>query len=263
MSLVDVRPSHVLRRGEPMSRHSPWRVGGPCEAFVVVTARDGVGEALSVAREVGGGKRTLIGAGTRTVFRDGAVSGAVVQLGPAFSTVTETAEGWWIGGAAPLAWVARVGGQLAKLRFARGSLGASLALDDGWESWVDAVRFVQRTNEHTAPLAEVPGKGTVVFTEALIRRTPREPRAKVPVVASGWFTAPDDDLPHELVRDGGLSGARLRGVLVPAQEPDGLVNLGDGTAKDLAMLHKSIIEKIQEKRGVLMQDRMSWIGRPV
>lgn len=255
----------VLRRDEPMARHSPWRVGGPVEAYMVVTRRDGLADALSVCREHQW-KRNVIGAGTRTVFRDGGSSGVVLRLGSAFAGVTEVEQGWWIGAAAPLSLIGSrfVGGSpkttLSPLRFLPGSVGASLALDEGWEPWVESVKWIQRSQEHTCPLHEVPGKGSVVFTEVLIRRTPRE-KARPPAVPHGWFKTEDDDA-ADLLRDTGLSATRLRGVLLPEAEPDVLVNLGDGTSKDFALLQKSIVEKIQDKRGVALQDAMTWIGRP-
>ena len=156
-----------------------------------------IGLNATIAPFVTVGQRNLIGAGTRTVFRDGGSGGVVLRLGSAFAGVTEVEQGWWIGAAAPLALIGArfVGGApkttLSTLRFAAGSVGASLATDEGWEPWVESVKWIQRSQEHTCPLHEVPGKGSVVFTEVLIRRTPRE-KARPPVVPHGWFKAEDD-----------------------------------------------------------------------
>jgi UDP-N-acetylenolpyruvoylglucosamine reductase len=249
----------VVRPQEPLARHSPWRVGGPCDLWVVIHARAALDAALAALRETGL-KRTIVGAGTRTVFRDGGLAGAVVRLGQEFLAVEDDGDGVWVGAAAPLGLAAAaVGEGLAHLRTAPGTLGASLALDDGWDGFVDRVRCVQRVGEKEVAWADV-ARSSVLFTAARLKKA-GEGRPG-PVLPGGWFAPLDDDAPASLLRDAALAATRLRRVALPASEPDRLVNLGGGTAKDLQLLQRSAIERVHTARGVQLQDRMTWLGRP-
>src|SRR5690606_8547817 len=62
----------VVREGERLARHTAWRTGGPCDAFLLVNRREALPAALELCR-ARGWSRTVLGAGTRTVVRDGGV----------------------------------------------------------------------------------------------------------------------------------------------------------------------------------------------
>ena len=58
------------------------------------------------------------------------------------------------------------------------------------------------------------------------------------------------------------SWVRLRKVAVPRAAPDLLVNLGSGTARDLTLLHKSLVDRIHRERGVELRSGLRWAGTP-
>lgn len=43
----------VVRRDEPLARHLPWRVGGRCDAYVVVHEAEALAGAVAACREAG------------------------------------------------------------------------------------------------------------------------------------------------------------------------------------------------------------------
>lgn len=250
----------VVRRGEPLARHLPWRVGGPCDAWIVVHRREALADTIACCREEGW-NRTVLGTGSRVVVRDGGLAGAVIRLGLGFDGVTDDGDAAWVGAATPLARVAALLGEAgARLRHAPGTLGGSLACDPGWEPWLDRVRVVGRGAEKEAAWSEVGPLGSVVITAARIRRSVAAPPPG-PRFGHTWFVAPEDADPAVSIREASLAGTRLRGVLLPSVAPSLLVNVGGADARDLHLIQRSVIERVATLRGVTLTDRMQWMGR--
>ncbi len=251
----------VVREGEPLARHLPWRVGGRCDAYIVVHRVGALADAVAACREAGW-SRMVLGAGTRTVVRDGGLAGAVIRLGLDFCRIEPTEGGTWIGAATPLARVAPLLGPAGeRLRFAPGTVGGSVVNDAGWEPWVDRVRVVGRGAEKEVALADGGPWGSTILTAIRLRVGVDARPPHVPVV-QGWFTGPHDADPTPAIREATLAGTRLRGVLLPTSAPAMLVNLGEATARDLQLLQRSVVERVQAQRGVALADRMTWLGRP-
>jgi UDP-N-acetylmuramate dehydrogenase len=224
----------------------------------VVVARDGVASALAWIREEGLA-RTVLGSGSRVVAREGGLAGAVLRLGPAFATIAERDDGSIeVGAATPLALVARRLGWDA-LRFAPGTLGASLACDPGWAPFVAQVRVVGRGAEKSVPLDQALPVGSAVITGATLRPARARPPTLRPV--HGAWVVPGGDEPDDVLREAGLAGTRLRGILAPEAAPSMLVNLGGGEVRDLVLLQRTIAERVASSRGVDLVDRFQWLGR--
>src|SRR5688500_13225122 len=84
--------------GDLVARHTPLRTGGPCGAFVLAHDVAGVAEVVADCRAADW-KLTIVGACTRTMFRDGPVEGAVLRLGTGFCVLSED---WTVGAAYPV-----------------------------------------------------------------------------------------------------------------------------------------------------------------
>src|SRR3989442_2404137 len=65
-------------RGEPMSRHTSWRIGGPADIFLSVATTDDVIEAVLASREQGL-PVFMLGGGTNILVSDRGVRGVVVE----------------------------------------------------------------------------------------------------------------------------------------------------------------------------------------
>ncbi len=260
----------TVREQEPLARHSPWRVGGPCDAWVVVHTPGALGPTLTLLRDRGW-SRTLLGAGTRTIFRDNGVAGAVVRLGASFCSVEASPGELRVGGATPLAIVASRVAQASwrRLLNAPGSVAASVLNDPGWEPWVVSVTAHTRGHDRDIGLDELRAKpGNAVVTSVLIRTyadaappLSGHGKANPPTPVSGWFVVEKgSELRGVLVR-ANIGGVRLRDVAIPEVAPEELVNLGQTTARELALLQRSVIDRVHQVTGVEITDRMRWIGR--
>jgi UDP-N-acetylmuramate dehydrogenase len=86
------RLNERVRFGEPLSRHTSLRVGGPADVFVRAESVDDVRLVLEYAT-----RRALpvfpLGGGSNVLVSDRGLPGIVVVLGRAFDYVRRTAEG--------------------------------------------------------------------------------------------------------------------------------------------------------------------------
>jgi UDP-N-acetylmuramate dehydrogenase len=270
----------LARVDDPLALHTAWRTGGRCDAFVVVPRVEALTQVIADCRAVDW-KWTLLGAGTRMIVRDGGIPGVVVRLGREFGRMERVAdERWQVGAGVPLpALVARMQqtgcAGMEPLACVPGSVGASIALDEGWESMVTAVTVLHRGRPVEVDWADARGGKRVVLGVALQMR-PDSPDAvrrrvrKVLGAASGsrpapvpssWYEVPKKGTLRELFASVSLPMVRLRGVAIPDRAPELLVNLGGGTAADLALLHRSALERVRATRGVELSSRVLWAGQ--
>lgn len=257
----------VSRTGESLARHTAWRTGGPCPLWLVVHRRDLLVESITELDSW-----IVLGAGTRTVVRDGGMSSAVVRLGHEFANITYVTSSpgqWRVGAAAPMpalvfgaAHAAHTG--MEPFASTPGSVGASLALDPGWEELVEEVHFLQGSRERVGSLAEA-RKGKRLITDVVLRLAPEKPSviakrsAKRRRTRPAWFSTAKGPAGRILQR-AALDSVRLRGVAMPASAPEMLVNMGGGTADDLQLLSKSIRARVRRERGVDLDTEVRFMG---
>lgn len=262
---------------EPLARHVAIRLGGPCDAFLVAHDEAGLADAWAWCR-ARRWRPTLLGAGTRTIPRDGGVRGAILRLGQGFAGHEVRDAIHWVGAARPVpALVARamVLGHTGLERFActAGSLGAALIHDDGWDDVVDRVQIWSRGRITDADATDVRGKKTAVVVGAMLTLQPSTPdrvtettmrvleRAE-PVPPGSWFGTPQSDELRELIRSARLPMVRLRRAAIPRESPELLVNLGGATVDDVQLLLRSMVDRVKAVRGEALAPRVRWIGAP-
>ena len=78
----------VVRRDEPMARHTSMRVGGPAEVWVEPGNENDLAKLLRYCHERNV-PVTVVGRGTNLLVRDGGIAGVVVQLAGAEFTKVE------------------------------------------------------------------------------------------------------------------------------------------------------------------------------
>jgi UDP-N-acetylmuramate dehydrogenase len=257
--------------GEVVARRTPLRTGGPCGAWVVAHDVEGVAEVVSDCRAADW-KLTVVGACTRTVFRDGPIDGAVMRLGTGFCSLRED---WTVGAAFPVAALvaaaARAGrAGIESFACSPGSVGASLLLDPGWDDVVAAVSVLRRGKAVEVDLDEARTKKPIVL-EARLALRPEEPAAvekrtrdtwvkQRPVPCGSWYEGGRRGALRTALRSVRLPLVRLRDVAIPDSAPELLVNLGGGTAADLSLLHKSALERVCAVQGDDFRSRVKWVG---
>jgi len=260
----------IVRLDEPLARHTAIRTGGRCRAWVVVETVEELADVTADCR-AHDWKWSLLGHGTRTVYRDADQPGAVIRLGTSFGTVTSD---WRVGASVAVpALVARAAalGAAGIEHFAAtaGSFGASLALDEGWDDVVSDVHALHRGKAVAMSLNDA-RKGKVILGATLTLREdrPESVRKRVDKALaatsrsreSPWYAVPGKQSLREVFASVLLPRVRLREVAIPSTAPELLVNLGGGTAADLMLLHKSALERVKSTRGIELDSRVLWAG---
>ncbi len=267
----------AVRLHEPLARHTAHRTGGPCEAWVVVHRMSGLRTVLAECRAARW-PLSVLGAGTRTVVRDGAVLGAVLRLGGDFATYRNEGDTWVVGAAVPVpslvgACVRHGRTGVEHLAAVPGSVGASVLLDDGWDDVVESVTVVRQGPPRAVGLSAARrARSGAVVTEVRLRLRIAESeevgaRAKAalsgsaPVPPGSWYAPAQGEPVREVFQSVRLQLVRLRDVAIPPAAPELVVNLGGGTAADLELLAKSAFDRVKKVRGSQLAPRIRWMGR--
>jgi len=271
-----------VRLHEPLSRHTAWRTGGECDAFVVAHDADALATVVRDCRHTRW-PLTILGSGTRTVVRDGGVEGIVVRLGTAFCRIERFGTRWSVGAGVPvpalLAATAAAGCTgLESLAHVPGSIGGLIAL--GWEgaAWSGTVYRVEVLSRNK--LCELGPQAYAAVRKPLITRVvfdlsagePEQVRRNIRASlrnsganagksSSSWYSRLDRAKFRRTIERQNLPGARLRGAAVPSASPEMLVNLGGGTAEDLALLHRSILARMRKEHGGKLDSVIRWMGK--
>lgn len=90
-------PSLELRRDEPMSRHTSFRVGGPAPLMALPKSEDEVQQILSVAALEFGVKPFFMGKGTNLLVSDGGADLLVIKAHDGLNRLELLPEGEWPG----------------------------------------------------------------------------------------------------------------------------------------------------------------------
>lgn len=263
----------AVRLLEPLARHTPLRTGGPCDAWVVVHRPDALPRVVSDCRAVGW-KWRLLGAGTRLVFRDGPIDGVVMRLGTGFGAIERLGETTWrVGAAVPvpalLAWLAREGHTgLEGLGSVAGTVGASAVWDGDWSDFVEEVEALHRDKLRPMSLSDVAGRDGRVVTSVTVTLRSGSPekagKALGKALKKGrpgaWYRLPGRGELRQVLQSAQLPLVRLRQVAIPDAAPELLVNLGEGRAADLALLHRSATDRVKKVRGIELESTLKWVG---
>jgi len=264
-----------VRLAESLARHTAMRTGGACDAFVVAHDVEGVAQVVADCRRVGW-RMQMLGAGTRTVFRESPVVGVVLRLGGELGKIVRGDGGRWeVGAAAPMpALVHAAAGAGARGLESRacvpGSLAASLLWDDGWDELVEAVFVLRRGSLAETTLEDARRKRPIVLGARLVlpdddpaavaKRTAHTWDKQLPVPCGSWYDKVGRKPVRSMLRASRLQMVRLRDVAIPDLAPELLVNLGGGSAADLALLHRSATERVARIQGEELPSRIKWVG---
>ncbi len=265
----------VVRLAEPMARHTPWRTGGIVPAHVLAHTEDAAVLALQECRQAGW-PCLVLGAATRSVFLDGDVDGAVLRFAGELASARVDGTTLVAGAGCPVPVLVALAERhglsgLEDMACTAGSVGAAVKLDDAWEPLVTVVRTIRRDKVVEEALPSVRRrKGSVVLGVRLVlrqdtptavaARTRDRWRAQRPVPACSWFQAPRRGDVRDILQSAALPLVRLRRTAIPEVAPECLVNLGGGTAADLALLHKSALDRVKKVRAIDLGRTISWVG---
>jgi UDP-N-acetylmuramate dehydrogenase len=294
----EVAPEFQLRvrRNEPMSRHTSWRVGGPADIFFTPRDRDDLAAFL---RSVPPATPLLwVGLGSNLLVRDGGIRGAVICTHGAFMRLERRAQlRVYCESGVPCARITRQCanwglGQAEFFAGIPGTLGGALTMNAGaygGETWrqVASVEVIARdgtcrtrqageyqvsyrhvagpANDEwflAAELAFVPRDAAAagVVRELAQRRRQTQPLGEWS--CGSVFTNPEGDHAARLIEAAGLKGARIGGAVVADKHANFILNEGHATAADIEELITQVRETVQRVHGVTLVPEVRIVGEP-
>ncbi len=284
----------VIRRNEPLSKHTTLRMGGPADVYVEPASETDLAAVVKFCHE----RRLpffVIGRGSNLLVRDGGVRGVVICLAHAsFSRIVAAGERLRCGAGAKLKTVAveakRNG--LTGVEFLEGipgSVGGALRMNAGamGGATFDVVESV-RLMDHTGKIQERRRAGIPVEYRccpllkdqialgAVIKCQPA-PRGKIeqrmkafsekrwasqPAAPSAGcaFKNPATIPAGKLIDELGLKGTRIGGAVVSAEHGNFIVNDGKATARDVLELIAILKARVKKVRGIELQTEVEIIG---
>lgn len=286
-------PELELRRDEPMSKHTSFRIGGPAALMALPRTRGEAKAAVKAARELGV-EPFFLGNGSNLLVADEGYPGFLIKLGGTYSVdhlnrVWEVNHCLAAGGAVPLSHLAgsAYGRNLTGLEFAGGipgSVGGAITMNAGayggeMAQVLEEVDFLDEEGElRTLPVEECGlGYRRSIFSdrkclilEARFRLEQGDPasirarmdelaakrREKQPLEypsAGSMFKRPPGHFAAALIDQCGLKGLTVGGAQVSEKHAGFVVNKGGATCADVLELVRQVTERVLRETGVELE----------
>lgn len=293
-SLSDVLPEITPFLGEPMKRHTTFRIGGPAE-YYIRPRREELAKLLALA------KRcqipvTVIGNGSNLLVGDRGIRGLVLEIGSGMDDIRVEGDVVTAGAGALLAKVANeaAAAGLGGMEFAAGipgSVGGAVTMNAGayggeMKDILQHVKVIAPDGQEKMLLASeldlsyrhscIPHKEYIVVEAALklVPRAEQEIRAQMAKLreqrmekqpleypsAGSTFKRPEGYFAGKLIMDAGLRGYTVGGAQVSEKHCGFVINRSDATAADVRKLVQDVQTKVQEQFGVMLEPEIKMIG---
>jgi UDP-N-acetylenolpyruvoylglucosamine reductase len=284
----------VIRRDEPLAKHTTLRVGGPADFYVEPADENDLAGIVKFCGE-NEIKFFILGRGSNLLVRDGGFRGVVICLAqPHFSKIEIVGERLHCGAGAKLKNVSVEAkrNNLSGVEFLEGipgSVGGALRMNAGamGGATFDVVESV-RVMDFDGNISEMSPKEMsvdyrscaalkdhialgAVFKCKTLPRAEIEQRMKAfsekrwgsqPAAPSAGciFKNPGAIPAGRLVDELGLKGARVGGAVVSAEHGNFIVNDGKATARDVLELISILKAKAKAERGIELHTEVEIIG---
>jgi UDP-N-acetylmuramate dehydrogenase len=293
-----VLPELKLLSGEPMSKHTTFRIGGPAEYYACPKASE-VAKLLGLARECNISV-TVIGNGSNLLVSDEGIRGLVVEIGEGMSRIEVKSEdgGGRItaGAGALLSRVANAAADagLGGMEFAAGipgSIGGAVTMNAG--AYGGEMKDILESAKVLTPSGEIkilrkdeldlsyrhsciPGNEYIVLEAVIflpcadkkeIREKMDELRGKrvekQPLEypsAGSTFKRPEGYFAGKLIMDAGLRGYTVGGAQVSEKHCGFVINRGGATAAEVRQLMRDVQDKVEAMSGVRLEPEVKMVG---
>ena len=284
----------LLKRNEPLSKHTSWRVGGPADRFYEPADIQDLTEFLGTLPP--NEPLYWIGLGSNLLVRDAGIRGTVIMLSGKLNGL-ERIDAHTVRAEAGVASakLARfsVQQELHGAEFLAGvpgTVGGALAMNAGafgGETWsvVSAVETMDRAGHvrvrpasdyqtgyrsvhgpegewfvagHFRLSAGNEGEGQALIKTLLARRGATQP-TQLPNAGS-VFRNPPGDYSARLIERTGLKGFCIGGACVSELHANFIINTGKATAADIEALIESVREQVFAVQGVRLEAEVRIIG---
>jgi UDP-N-acetylmuramate dehydrogenase len=283
-----------LRRNEPMSRHTSWRVGGSAELFFRPASVDDLSQFLAgLESDV---PVFWFGLGSNLLVRDGGLPGVVIAASGIFSALEQSGDFEVTAGASvPCTQLARqcIRWGLAPAEFFAGipgTLGGALAMNagaHGGETWerVRAVTTIDRhgvlhtrsPDDYKIGYRSVEGPAGEWFVSAVLGFDPQATASMDDMKAmlerrketqplglpscGSVFRNPPGDHAARLIESCGLKGCRIGDAEVSDKHANFIINRGEATALDVENLILHVQHTVEDAAGVRLVPEVRIVGR--
>lgn len=289
-------PSLELRRGEPMARHTTFRVGGPAALMALPRGEEEVQAVLRLAARLGV-RPVFLGKGSNLLVADEGVDAFLIKVAGGLTRLERRGEtGLYVGSGVSLAQAATFAAEqgLTGLEFAHGipgTLGGGVFMNAGAYdgemaqviAWVDCLD--QAGNPHRLEGEELElGYRHSVFsrlpwliTGAGLTLTPGEEgairakmadlaqrrRSKQPLEypsAGSTFKRPAGHFAGGLIEQCGLKGTAVGGAQVSEKHAGFVINTGGATCRDILTLIRLVRDTVRRQTGVKLEPEVRLLG---
>ena len=293
--LATVLEADQIRREEPLSRHTTFRVGGPAE-YLVTPQIAQIPQVVELCRRYDL-PLTVIGNGSNLLIADGGLRGVVMEIGKAASGIRVIDEEDLAVSAGSLlsetaAFAAKEG--LAGMEFAAGipgSLGGAVVMNAGayggeMKDILSGVRVLTQRGEirvrpadeldlsyrHSRMMDErdIVLEARLNLTQdstAVIRARMEELRKKRVEMqpleypsAGSTFKRPEGYFAGKLIEDAGLRGFRVGDAQVSEKHCGFVINRGAATAAQILELMQEVQRRVREHSGVDLEPEVRLLG---
>jgi UDP-N-acetylmuramate dehydrogenase len=279
--------------GEPLAKHTSWRVGGPADVFF---KPHDVNELSVFLRSlVPNTPVYFLGLGSNVLVRDGGIRGVVVATLGAFIDLEQTsANEVWAGSGVTCAKLAKqcVKWGLGAAEFFAGipgTVGGALAMNAGafgGETWrhvrevetIDLQGNVRRrpASDYQALYRHIEGPQNEWFLGARLHFEPRVDVSEMEIRAllarrkatqpigelscGSVFTNPPGDHAARLIEATGLKGFRIGGARVSEKHANFIINDGTATADELERMIEHVRTTVARVQGVTLTPEVRIVG---
>lgn len=289
-------PSLELRRGEPMARHTTFRVGGPAALMALPRGEEEVRAVLQTAARLGV-RPVFLGKGSNLLVADEGVDAFLIKVAGGLTRLERRGEiGLYVGGGVTLAQAAVFAAEqgLTGLEFAHGipgTLGGGVFMNAGAYdgemaqviAWVDCLDEAGNPHRLEGEALELGYRHSVfsrlpwLITGAGLTLTPGETeairakmadlaqrrRSKQPLEypsAGSTFKRPAGHFAGGLIEQCGLKGTAVGGAQVSEKHAGFVINTGGATCRDILTLIRLVRDTVRRQTGVELEPEVRLLG---
>lgn len=287
--------SDNVKRDEPMSKHTTFRIGGPADFYLCPHSVKELTAAIDICRQENL-PFFILGNGSNLLVSDKGYRGAVIQIWKNLSHIHREDRVIHAQAGALLSKIAAQALEqgLTGMEFAAGipgTLGGAVVMNAGayggeMKDILKEVEVITAQGEILTLNKEelklgyrtsiVKEKGYIVLSASMelalgereeIRKTMEELKQKrvdkqpldMPSAGS-TFKRPEGYFAGKLIMDAGLRGFSIGGAQVSEKHCGFVVNKGDATAADVKALIQEVQRQVKEKFGVTLETEVKFLG---
>lgn len=284
-----------IRRQEPMSLHTTFRIGGPADLFVTPGSIQAVAGSIRICKETQT-PYAVIGNGSNLLVSDAGYRGVIIQISRNLNQVSVNGEEIRAQAGAMLSVIAKtaLSESLTGFEFASGipgTLGGAAVMNAGayggeMKDVLTEVTVLTREGEiRTVPAGKLEmgyrtslaAKNGWIILEAVLKFQKGDAEAirgrmeelkmqrvtKQPLdlpSAGSTFKRPEGYFAGKLIMDAGLRGFTVGGAQISEKHCGFVVNKGGATAEDVRNLICAVQKKVQEDAGVKLEPEVKFLG---